>query len=83
MATVKTRHLRNIPVDISKPCFNPDNVLVGVTISWRQNEFHSVLHSFEDLAHLHLRCVANFIGVQVPKQWNTLCSVNMALMLKN
>lgn len=41
------------------------------TISWSQNEFHSVLHWFEDLAHLQHWCVANLVGVLVPEQLKT------------
>lgn len=46
-------------------------VFAGFTISWSQNEFCSHLHWFKDLTHLHLWCVANFVGVLVPKQLNT------------
>ena len=47
---------------------------------WSQNEFDSVLHWFEDLAHPHLWCVANLVGVLVPKKyidWIKNCLNNM------
>lgn len=43
-------------------------VYTSFTVSWRQNEFCSVPHWFEDLTHPLLWCVANFVGVLVPKQ---------------
>lgn len=42
--------------------------VVSFTISWSQKEFCLASYWFENFVHPQLWCVANLVGVLVPKQ---------------